>query len=160
VSDYAVVRVRINVPEIEAARVQPGQPVVVTTDSLPGKTFRGAVTRHAGALDEASRTLLVEADLPNPDLALRPGMYAQVRIGVEKHTDAVLVPAAALVREKAAGFLFVLTDGKAQRVPVRYGFNDGTSVEILDGLPAGARVLIPGKVTLAAGMAVTAVEAK
>jgi membrane fusion protein (multidrug efflux system) len=160
VSDYAVVRVRANVPEVEAARVQPGQPVLVTTDSLPGKTFRGTVTRHAGALDEATRTLLVETDLPNADLALRPGMYAQVRIGVEKHTDAVLVPAAALVREKAAGFLFLLVDGKAQRVPVKYGFNDGSSVEILDGLPAGARVLIPGKVTLAAGMAVTAVEAK
>ena len=87
-------------------------------------------------------------------------MYVSARIGVELHRDALLVPAAALVREKAAGFLFLLTDGKANRVPVKYGFNDGSHVEILDGLPAGARVVIPGKIALTPGQAVTAVEAK
>ncbi len=158
--DYATVRVRIAVPEIEAARVQVGQPVVVTTDSLPGRTFKAQVSRHSGALDEATRSLLVEADVKNADLALRPGMYANVRIGVELHTNAVLVPAAALVREKAAGFLFLLEGDKAKRVPVKYGFNDGTHVEILEGLPEGARVIIPGKATLTNGQTVKATEAK
>lgn len=158
--DYATIRVRIAVPEIEAARVQVGQPVVVTAEALPGKTFRGTVSRHAGALDETTRTLLVEADLPNADLALRPGMYAIARVGVELHRDTTLVPAAALVREKALGFLFLLDGDKAKRVPVKYGFNDGTNVEILEGLPAGARVILPGKATLANGQTVKAVEAK
>ena len=63
-------------------------------------------------------------------------------------------------REKAAGFLFTLADGKATRVPVKYGFNDGTSVEILEGIAEGARVIVPGKVALVSGQAVTAVEAK
>src|SRR6185295_15923008 len=120
--DYSTVRARIAVPEIEAARVQVGQPVVVTTDSLPGRTFKGTVSRHTGALDEATRSLVVEADLPNPDLALRPGMYASIKIGVEQHTNSLLIPAAALVREKAAGFLFTFADGKVTRVPVKYGF--------------------------------------
>jgi RND family efflux transporter MFP subunit len=158
VMDYSTIRVRVAVPEVEAARVQVGQPVVLTTDALPGRTFRGSVTRHSGALDEATRSLLVEADLPNADLTLRPGMYGSVRIGVEKHTGALLVPAAALVREKAAGFLFTLADGKAVRVPVKYGFNDGTNVEILDGIAENARVLVPGKVALVNGQAVNAVE--
>ena len=158
--DYSTIRVTVPVPEIEAARVQVGQPVVVTSDSLPGKTYRGQVSRHTGALDEATRSLLVEADLPNADLALRPGMYANVRIGVERHANALLVPAAALVREKAAGFLFLLEDGKAKRVPVKYGFNDGSQVEILEGLPEQARVLIPGKTPLSPGQPVNAVEAK
>lgn len=160
VMDYSTVRVRVPVPEIESSRVQVGQPVVVTTDSLAGKTFRGTVTRHSGALDEATRSLLVEADLPNADGTLRPGMYVMVKIGVEKHTGALLVPAAALVREKAAGFLFTLADGKAVRVPVKYGFNDGANVEILDGIAGNARVIVPGKVALTNGQAVTAVEAK
>lgn len=158
--DYSTIRVRIAVPEIEAARIQEGQPVVVTTDSLPGKTFRGKVSRHSGALDEGTRSLIVEADLPNPEGILRPGMYASVKIGVEHHTNAVLVPAPALVREKAAGFLFLLEDGKAKRVPVKYGFNDGTNVEILDGLPQNARVIIPGKTPLTNGQSVKAVEAQ
>lgn len=160
VMDYSTIRVRVAVPEIESARVQVGQPVIVTTDSLPGKTYKGTVSRTSGALDEATRSLLVEADLPNADLALRPGLYVQVRIGVEKHTGATLVPAAALVREKAAGFLFTLVDGKAVRGPVKYGFNDGTDVEILEGLADGARVIVPGKATLVSGQAVNVTEAR
>lgn len=160
IADYVVVRAMVAVPEIEAARVQVGQPVVLTTDALPGRTFTGTVSRHTGALDERTRTLQVEADFPNADGVLRPGMYGSVRVGVELHRGTLLVPAAALVREKAAGFLFTLVDGKAARVPVKYGFNDGAKVEILDGIAENARVLIPGKVALVAGQAVTAVEAK
>lgn len=159
-ADYSVVRAVVAVPEVEAARVQVGQPVVLTTDALPGLTFKGKVSRHTGALDEKTRTLQVEADFPNTEGVLRPGMYANVKVGVELHRGTLLVPAAALVREKAAGFLFSFVDGKAVRVPVKYGFNDGTSVEILDGIAENARVLIPGKVALVAGQAVTAVEAK
>ena len=158
--DYSTIRARVAVPEIEAARVKVGQPAVVTTDSLPGEIFQGKVSRHTGALDEATRSLLIEVDLPNSDLTLRPGMYANVKVGVEQHTNALLVPAAALVREKAAGFLFTFADGKATRVPVKYGFNDGTNVEILDGMPEDARVIIPGKVALVSGQAVSPVEAK
>lgn len=160
VMDYSTVRARVAVPEIEAARVQIDQPVVLTTDSLPGKIFRGKVSRHSGALDEGTRSLHVEADFPNNDLTLRPGMYAIIKIGVERHENALLVPAAALVREKAAGFLFTFADGKATRVPVKYGFNDGTNVEILEGIQENARVIIPGKVALTSGQPVTAVEAK
>ncbi len=160
IMEVSTLRVRIAVPEIESSRIQVGQPVVITTESLAGQTFRGTVTRHSGALDEATRSLLVEADLPNASGTLRPGMYVLAKIGVEKHTGALLVPAAALVREKAAGFLFTFADGKATRVPVKYGFNDGASVEILDGLADNARVIIPGKLALVSGQAVTAVEAK
>lgn len=160
ISDYSVVRVVVAVPEPEVARIATGQPVVLTSDALPGRVFRGTVSRQAGALDERTRTLTVEADLPNADGALRPGMYVNARIGVELHRDALLVPAAALVREKAAGFVFVFADGKANRVPVKFGFNDGVNVEILEGVATGARVLIPGKVALTPGQAVTAVEAK
>lgn len=159
-ADYSVVRAVVAVPEIEAARVVVGQPVVLTTEALPGRTFKGTVSRHTGALDERTRTLQVEADFPNAEGVLRPGMYANVKVGVELHQGALLVPAAALVREKAAGFLFTLVEGKATRVPVKYGFNDGASVEILDGITENARVLIPGKVALVTGQAVTAVEAK
>ena len=160
IADYSVIRAVVAVPEIEAARVQVGQPIILTSEGLPGRTLRGTVSRHTGALDEKTRSLHVEIDLPNPDGSLRPGMYANIKVGVELHKGALLVPAAALVREKAAGFLFTLADGKATRVSVKYGFNDGTSVEILEGVAENARVLIPGKVALVTGQAVTPVEAK
>ncbi len=160
IMDYSTVRVRVPVPEIEASRIQVGQPVIVTTESLPGRTVRGTVARQSGALDEATRSLLVEADVPNADGTLRPGMYVQTKIGVEKHTDALLIPAAALVREKAAGFVFTFADGRAVRVPVKYGFIDGTNAEILEGITETARVIIPGKAALVSGQAVVATEVK
>jgi membrane fusion protein (multidrug efflux system) len=160
IMDYSTIRAHVAVPEIEAARIKKGLPVVLTTESIPGRTFRGTVSRHSGALDEATRSLHVEADFPNPDLTLRPGMYVSVKIGVEQHQGALLVPVAAFVREKAAGFVFTFADGKATKVPVKYGFNDGTNVEILEGLPENARVIIPGKVALVNGQPVTAVEAQ
>jgi len=156
VMDYATIRATVAVPEAEAARVELGEPVIVTTAALPQRHFEAKVSREAGALDEATRTLLVEADIPNPALELRPGMYASIKIGVEQHHGVMLVPAAALVREKAAGFLFTLVDGKAVRVPVKYGFDDGTNVEITDGISAATRVIIPGNVALVAGQPVTA----
>lgn len=158
--DYSTIRARVSVPENEAGRVKVGQPAVVTTDSMPGKVFPGKVTRQSGALDEATRSLLVEVDLPNAELTLRPGMYVMVKVGVELHTNTLLVPAGALVREKAAGFLFTFADGKATRVPVKYGFNDGANVEILEGIAEDARVIVPGKVALVAGQAVKVMEAK
>jgi len=158
--DYSTIRARVGVPEVEAARITAGQPVIVTTESFPGKTFRGTVSRHFGALEESTRSLPVEADLPNADLGLRPGMYASIRIGVELHRGALLVPTTAIVREKAAAFVFTLADGKAMRVAVKAGFNDGVSTEILEGMAENARVIIPGKVVLASGQPVTAVEVK
>lgn len=158
--DYSVVRAQVAVPEIEAAKVRAGQPVLLTSESFPGRTFRGTVSRHAGALDEATRSLLVEADFPNQELELRPGMYVTVKLGVEERQGVLLVPAAAVVREKTSAHLFTLVDGKAVRVPVKTGFNDGNHVEITEGLERGAGVLVPGKTPLVSGQPVTAVEAK
>jgi membrane fusion protein (multidrug efflux system) len=140
IMDFNTVRATVAVPELEAALVKPGQPVRVTVESLPGKLFTGTVTRHAYALDEATRTMLVEADLPNPDLALRPGMYATIQVGVEKHTDTMLIPSAALVTEKSGASVLVVRDGKAVKTPVKAGFNDGAQVEILSGLAGNEAV--------------------
>jgi len=153
--DVATLRTTVAIPEIEAARLQIGQPVIVSTDALPARTFNGTVSRHAYALDEATRSLSMEADLDNADRVLRPGMYVSVRVGLELHQNSRLLPTNALIREKTANYVFVFNDGKASRVAVKTGFNDGTSVEILDGLPDDARVILPGNLALVNGQPVT-----
>jgi len=160
VMDFSTVRVQVPIPELEAALVAKGQPVKVALDGLPGKVFEGTVTRFAGALDEATRTMLVEAELPNPGHLLRPGMYATVRVGVEKHTNVLLVPSEALVMEKANAFLFLADGGKAKKTPVKIGFNDGARVEIVSGLAATAKVILVGKTALTDGQAVNVQEGK
>ncbi|MST01116.1 MAG: efflux RND transporter periplasmic adaptor subunit [Pedosphaera sp.] len=156
VMDFEKVRVQVWLSELETSLVAKGQPAKVTVDGLPGKVFEGAVTRLSGALDETTRTMLVEVDLPNPGHALRPGMYASVRIGVEKHANVVLVPSEALVMEKSAAFLFLADGGKVKKWPVKIGFNNGVVVEIVSNLAANATVLLAGKLPLTDGQAVGA----
>ena len=158
--DFSTVRLQIAVPEVDAALVKEGQPVKSSVEGLPGKKFESEVTRFSYALDEATRTMLVESDVPNADRELRPGMYATVKLGVGKHTGALLVPTDALVMEKAAGFVFKLVEGKARKTPVTLGFNDGTNVEIAKGISEGEKVIVAGKTPLTEGQAVQPIAEK
>lgn len=158
--DFSVIRVQVPVPEMEAARVVADQPVRLTVEGLAGKVFTCRVTRFGYALDESTRTMLVEADIPNPQGELRPGMYARIGIGVEQHTNALLIPVEALVTERAGSSVFVATDGKAQKIPVTVGFNDGQKVEITKGLDAGQAVILVGRLALAPGQAVKVTETR
>ncbi len=159
--DFDTVRVQVAVPELEAPLIAKGQPVRVSVEGLPGRPpLEGSISRLAYVLDEATRTMLIEADLPNPKHELRPGMYASVKLGLDRHREVMAVPVEALVMEKSSAFVFLLLDGKAKRTPVKIGFNDGTKVEIVSGANADAPIILVGKMTLTDGQPVNAVEAR
>ena len=160
VMDFSKVRVQVAVPEPEVPFVAKDSPVKVTVDELPGRAFEGRVTRYAYALDDATKTMLTEIELANPKGELRPGMFATVRLVVERKSDALLVPLDALVVEKTKNSVFTVGDGKAKKVSVKVGFNDGVSAEIVEGITPGEPVILVGKQTLIEGQAVNAVEAK
>src|ERR1039458_1620617 len=157
--DYRRVRVQVFVPEMEVPFIKNGVPAQVTVEELPGRTFPGSVTRFAHALDEATKTMLTEIEIPNPSGDLRPGAYASVRLEVERKTDALLVPVQALLVEKAGSSMFTVADGKAKKTPVQTGFNDGVNVEILN-MKLDQPVILVGKQTLADGQPVSVGEAK
>jgi len=152
--------VQVAVPEPEVPLIQKGLPVTVLVDGLRGRGFEGSLTRFSQALDEATKTMLAEIDLDNPGRELRPGMFATVKLGVEKHPDSLLLPAEAVAFEKAGPSVFTVADGKARKHPVKTGFNDGTSVEILDGLAPNQPVILVGKTTLNHDQAINVAEAK
>jgi membrane fusion protein (multidrug efflux system) len=104
--------------------------------------------------------MLVEADLPNKDGALRPGMYATIKVGVEHHDKTLTVPVEALAMEKTNAFIFKIADGKATKTAVKLGFNDGTNAEILEGLADGEGVILVGKSTLNDGQPIKAEASK
>jgi membrane fusion protein, multidrug efflux system len=160
IADFNIVRAQVALPEAEASLAKVGQPVKLSVEGLAGKTFEGKLSRLSYALDDATRTMLVEADLPNTDLALRPGMYATVRVGVEGHSDALLIPVEALVMEKLNAFVLVAVGGKAKKTPIKAGFNDSAKVEVVSGLTGDEAVILVGKMTLADGAAVNAMEAR
>jgi membrane fusion protein (multidrug efflux system) len=158
--DYSRVRVQVFVPEPEVPFIRNGLPVKVTVEELPGRSFPGTVTRFAHALDPATKTMLTEVEIPNPNGDLRPGAYASVQLELERKQNALLVPVAALVVEKAGTSVFTVADGKAKKVPVQVGFNDGVNVELAGGIDPAQAVILVGKQTLNDGQPVNATEAK
>jgi membrane fusion protein, multidrug efflux system len=158
--DYSRVRVQVFVPEAEVPFIKNGVPVKLSLEELPGRIFPGTVTRFAHALDESTKSMLTEIELPNPSGELRPGAYASVRLEVERKRDAMLLPVAALAAEKAGTFVFTIADGKAKKTPVQTGFNDGANAEITEGVKNDQPVILVGKQTLNDGQPVNVVEGK
>lgn len=152
--DASTLRLQIPVTEMETSLVAVGKPVKAQIDASGPAPVEASISRIAYALDPATRTMLVEADLKNAELKLRPGMYAMAKIAVEKHDNATLIPVAGLVMEKTNAFVFRHVDGKAIKTAVKPGFNDGTNVEIPD-LKADDVILLPGTTLLTDKQAVT-----
>jgi membrane fusion protein (multidrug efflux system) len=160
VTDFSRVRVQVAVPEPETPFIHNDLPALVTVEELPGAGWPATVTRYTHSLDEATKTMLVEIEVPNPKGQLLPGMYATIKLGAETRTNVLLLPVDALVTEKTGTSVFTVVDGKAAKVPVKTGFNDGAFVEIQSGLPASGPVVLVGKQSLNPGQTVVTTEAK
>ncbi len=141
-----VLRVFVNVPQVFATDVSDGQAAAVYRREDPKRPFTGKVTRTANALDLNTRTLLTEVQVPNPEGALRPGMYLQVKFVFGRQVTPVLVPSAALAT-RANGPRVAVLDAKQQvhYREVKLGRDYGAEVEVVAGLNAGEQVVVhPG----------------
>ena len=139
-------RVFVNVPQVYATKIVPGQDAAVYQEQEPLKQFAGKVTRTANALDPNTRTLLTEVDVPNPQNALQPGMYLQVKFTAVRGVSAVLIPTAALVIRNDGAVVPVLDQqNRVHYHKVDRGRDYGAEVEVLTGLTGGETVVVyPG----------------
>jgi RND family efflux transporter MFP subunit len=139
-------RVFVNVPQVYATAVAPGQTAVLYRQEDPGRRFTGKVTRTANSLDPNTRTLLTQVDVPNPDDALRPGMYLQVTFVAARAGPSVLIPGAALVTRNNGTDVAIMDANKTVRYrKVQLGRDYGTEVEVVSGLEGGENVVVhPG----------------
>jgi len=141
-----VLRVFVNVPQVFATGVQVGQSAVVYQRDNPLQPFPGKVTRTADALDANTRTLLTEVQVPNPESALRPGMYLQVKFVFDRTALPVRIPAAALATRTGGPRVAVL-DGqhRVRYRTVQTGRDYGAEIDVIAGLKAGDSVVVhPG----------------
>src|SRR5262249_3366875 len=156
-----VLRVFVNVPQVFATGIKPGQSAVVFRREDPQSGHPGTVTRTADALDSNTRTLLTEVQVPNPDNSLRPGMYLQVKFTFDRDVVPGLAPSAALMA-RARGPRVAVLDGE-QQVPyraVKLGRDFGAEVEVVAGLKPGETVVIRPGDDLPEGKAVLPLPAK
>lgn len=158
IMDISKLRIYISVPQETAHLANPGTPVVLTSREMPGKQFKGEITRTTEALDPATRTLLVEVDLPNEKNELQPGMFLNAQLILEQHPNSLVLPPAAIMSGKTRDdkAVFTVEQGKAKRIPIRTGIDDGVWVEIVEGLTGSEQVVVVGKSGLVDGQPVMA----
>ena len=149
-------RIFVNVPQTFVRSIAPGQPVQILVPEFPQRAFAGKVASTAGALDATSRTLLTEVRLRNEDLALMPGMYAQVKFSVVPADAVWVVPATALIARAAGSqVVSVGADGTVHYLGVQLGRDLGQSVEIVSGLTGQERLVVSPPDGLKEGARVT-----
>ncbi len=136
------VRVYANVPQSVAPFIKDGDPATVTVTDYPQRVFDGSVTRHPDALDPATRTMLVEVDLPNQDAALYPGMYARVQFQVGISAGVPTVPDDALIFRNGKPYVPVVRANRLHLAPVTLGYDDGINVQIRRGIGPGELVAV------------------
>lgn len=142
VAQTGIVRTYVNVPQADAESVRVGQPALLTVSNIPGRKFKGTVTRTSGVLDPSSRTLLLEVQIQNGDHALAPGMYALVDLNTLRRNPPALIPGDALVvRADGPQVARVGTDHTVHFQKIQIGRDYGDRLEVLGGVEEGDLVI-------------------
>jgi HlyD family secretion protein len=152
VVDISVVRLVANVVERDLRRVTQGMAADVAVDAFPGEKFEARIAHVAPVLDPATRTAQVEVEIQNSNFRLKPGMYAKVDFVVEHKQNTLVVPANAIVDLNGKKGVFLPDEGDVAKFkPVTIGMSQTDVVEVVDGLPEGARVVTTGAAALREG---------
>lgn len=157
IDDRSAILIEFAIPERYAAFVGPGVPVSATTPSVPGQSFAGAVTAIDSRIDPATRTLVIRAEIPNPDDRLRPGMSFAVTLAFDGGTYPI-VPEMALQWDRNGSFVWRIADDKAERVPVAIVQRTEGRILVDGALAEGDPVVVEGVQRLRPGGLVTVVD--
>lgn len=147
-------KVDFRVPELFLPALSVGQKVAVTVDAFPGRSFTGEVYAIDPLVDVEGRAVSLRARIPNPDGALRPGLFARVRLTIDQRPNALLVPETALVPQGSDRYVYRVADGAVAYVKVATGDRRAGEVEIRDGLDPGDVVVTAGQLKLYDGAVV------
>jgi RND family efflux transporter MFP subunit len=155
VAQSDLLRLRMPVPEGDVPYIHQGGKVQVDFNAT-GRSFTGTIVRFTRSLDTNTRTMLTEVDVPNPDLVLSPGMYAEATIQLDQKSDALILPAQAVVQ--SGDQIYVLVVNAANQIEKRsvtLGIQTANQDEIASGLREGERVIASGQTNYQAGETVS-----
>jgi cobalt-zinc-cadmium efflux system membrane fusion protein len=150
VADLNTVWIVGDVYEKDVAKVKRGKQVTITLQAYPGQHWTGDIDSLSAALDPTTRTLKVRVALLNPDQRLKPEMFGTIHVKVGSH-QALVVPAASIIREGNATIVFVKNAEKPEQRSVTVGQTVDGNVELLSGLHAGDEVAADGAELLKGG---------
>ncbi|HQT79413.1 MAG TPA: efflux RND transporter periplasmic adaptor subunit [Rhodopila sp.] len=147
-----MLRISVYVPQSAATGIHDGLAAQITVPELPGRIFTGKVARSSIALRSASRSMLVEVDVPNPDGTLRPGLYVDVAFSIPRQVPGIVVPDESLVFDtRGLQVATVEPDSTVRFRSVSIYRDFGTTAELRDGLQGGETLILSPPVELADG---------
>ena len=154
------VLVQINVIERHIDIVKPGQKAWITVSSYPDTVFQGWIRQVNPTLNPMTRTAQAEIEVPNPDLLLRPGMFADVSVVIKEKTAVPIIPKYAIIEKTSLNYedgqlttskvkinrhAFVVEDSLAIRRDITIGIEDRIKAEIISGLQGGEKIVVIGQ---------------
>jgi RND family efflux transporter MFP subunit len=153
IADDALLVVRVQMSELDVVHVKQGDTVAIQLDALPGVPLRAWVRRIFPSADAQTRLVPVEVALTRAPagVSVRPGFLARARFALERRSDRLVVPAAAVGAGAAGTYVYVVESDTLSRRPIATGMTSEGVVEVTQGLAAGELVVTSGQVNLRPG---------
>jgi RND family efflux transporter MFP subunit len=148
-----------NVPERNIGKLRIGNIAIVSVDAIPEQPFNGRVARISPVLDAATRSALIEIDIPNPDRVLKAEMFARIRLDLGSMREATLIPRDGLVYRGQQPGVYVVEGDRPVFRPIETGMTREDQVEVLANLPAGTQIVGRGATMLREGDRIKAAAA-
>ena len=153
------IKLRFTVPEKDVGRLKINQEVILKVDGFPGSEFKGKVNIIFPNVEEKTRTLQVEALVPNNNGILKPGLFAKVILYTAGERDTIVVPVTALLYEAEKVKVFIIEGDRAKEREVKLGSKYGELMEIIDGVKEGEKIVAIGQQNLSEGAKVSVQQA-
>ena len=145
VADINEVELSGNLPAPYLAKIHLNEAIPVTSDSVPGKTFKGRIIAISPAVDPATNVGSVRIRIANPGNILKLGIFLEAQVPVETHPNALTVPPQSIYHDESGQTQVYIVEGDtAKAAPVKLGIQTGNHVEILEGVKAGDTIILTG----------------
>ncbi len=148
IMSYRSLYLEVNLPGKDLGVIKTGQDARVMNYSIPDDTLSGRVTQVSPALDSESRSFKASIQVDNPDLVMRPGMFAKAEIIIARHDSTIVIPKDVVLVKQRGKTVFVVEKGAAQERTITTGLENPDNIEVLEGLKMDERLVVKGFETL------------
>lgn len=154
--DLKKVKITLDVPTEDIEKINIGQKCMVKVDTYPDEIFEGEIYSRNLAADTISKTFKVEVKVDNPDIKIKAGVFAEVKIEISSKANVPMLPISALIEQDNNAYVVLYNEGIAKYKNIKVGQRNNESFEILEGLQEGEQVVVEGNYDLKEGTLITA----
>jgi len=145
-------RLVVDIPEAHSMSLRPGSTIDFAVGAMPGKEFKGKISRRSGSMNQQFRSETVEIDVENPSRTLKPGMFAEIVLSDEGTPGALAVPTSAVIASTERQYVIKVEGGRARYVDIRRGQRSGEMTEVFGNLRADDQIVVNAREDIKEGI--------